>query len=77
VVAPDFLTLAAYFAIFIAIALLAWFENRAMLQKSETISAFLHAHVFSAFLFGAWITFGLGLLVGHFISGPVYCGPPA
>jgi hypothetical protein len=71
---PDFLLLALYFAVFLAIAVAARVENRQLLDHAETISAFLHRHVFSAFFAAAWLCLGVGLLLGHFMSGPVYCG---
>ena len=71
---PDFLVLASYFALFALVAVLAALENRQMLRRSTTISAFLHEHVFGVFFLAVWCAVGIGMLVGHFMTGSIYCG---
>jgi hypothetical protein len=74
--APDLLVLAAYFTLFFLVAILAALENRQMIHGNQTISSFLHEHVFAVVMLGGWILVGIGMLVGHFVSGPIYCGTP-
>ncbi len=74
-IAPDLLTIAAYVVGFVLILILAVIENRALVSGSETISSFLHRHLFAGIASAAWIAFGLGVAFGHFISGPIVCAP--
>jgi hypothetical protein len=70
----DFVVLAILFGgFFLGLAVIEW---RAFHNGTTTISKYTHELAFRSVPAIAWTCLGIGLLVGHFISGSIYCGPP-
>ena len=70
----DFVILVVLFVGFSAgLAIIEW---RAFHNGTTTISAYTHQLAFRSPLAVGWTCLGIGMLVGHFVSGSIYCGTP-
>lgn len=70
----DFAILVVLFVGFFAgLAIIEW---RAFHNATTTISAYTHEFAFRSPLAIGWTCTGIGMLLGHFISGPIFCSIP-